>query len=252
MLVVPISIKRERLLVTAYFASIALAEYNLIVNKAQDILHPSEGVYFKSLRYINRRKSYLLGRYVSKKVISHYIKENNLTSIEISSGIFGQPIVQCNTNQSIGVSISHNDSYAIAIAFPNLYPMSIDIENVKEHKTEIIKSLLTNKEQQFVKRNDFTEDTYCTILWTAKEALSKVLNCGLMIPFKLLEIQEICCTKNRFSSTFTNFPQYNARSWIVRDQIISIVLPFKSEIENDDIDFWDNACQKFNEFNHSI
>lgn len=217
---------------TASFTAVSLEDYSLAVKNVSQILHPGEMAYFNTLKHERRQKSYLMGRYVCKKVLLSYFNEPNLAAIEIVQGIFGQPAVRYLTREMPGISLSHDNSFAVAIAFPDTYPMAIDIETADEGKVEVIKSQLTDAEAEFVMSGILPEYLLCTLFWTAKEALSKLIKCGLTIRFTFLEaeIVENDCRTKGFHITFKNFPQYQACAWTLGNTVLTIVYPIRSEI----------------------
>jgi 4'-phosphopantetheinyl transferase len=217
----------------ASFTAVPLEDYSLAVKNISQILHPGEMAYFNTLKHERRQKSYLMGRYACKKVLSSYFNEPNLTTIEIVPGIFGQPVVRCLTREMPGVSLSHDNSFAAAIAFPDTLPMALDIETADEGKVKVINSQLTDAETNFAMSGILPEYLLCTLFWTAKEALSKLIKCGLTVRFTLLEaeIVENDCCNNKFHITFKNFPQYQACAWTLGNTVLSIVYPVKLEID---------------------
>ena len=232
MSVIPVAITANDRLLTAFFTAVSLEDYPLAVKNISQILHPSEMNYFDTLTHEKRQKSYLMGRYACKKVLSTYFNEPNLTKIEIVQGIFGQPVVRYLTREMPGISLSHDNSFAVAIAFPDTHPMALDIETADEGKVEVIKPQLTDAEAEFAMSGILLEYLICTLFWTAKEALSKLIKCGLTIRFTLIEAEmgEKDYHTKGFSITFKNFPQYQARAWAVGNQAITLVYPLKSEI----------------------
>src|SRR5258705_11137092 len=97
---------------------------------AADFLGPAEQAYFSTLRFVRRQGSYLLGRYAAKLALRDLLHESDLRALEIARGVFDQPIAPCTRNQGWGVTISHAESLAVALAFPAGHPMGIDIERV--------------------------------------------------------------------------------------------------------------------------
>lgn len=238
MIVVPINLLKNEEESIAYFSSVSLNQYGDFFRHANDFLHSNELNYFSNLKYERRQKSFLVGRYVCKKVLSYYLKESNLTKIEIISGVFGQPIVRHLSEKTPSISLSHNDEFAIAIAFPEIFPIGIDIESANKCKISIMQTILTDREVAFTKSGIFTKELLSTLFWTAKEALSKVIRCGLMVPFEILEVDTESLEKeisyfnrNTFKLNFVNFPFLKSYSWIFNDQIVSIVLPKSLELD---------------------
>lgn len=232
MSIIPVILTSNGRVLAASLTAVSLKDYLLAVKKISQILHPGEMAYFNTLKYERRQKSYLMGRYACKKVLISYFNEPNLAAIEIVQGIFGQPAVRYLTREMPGISLSHDNSFAVAIAFPDTHPMAIDIETADEGKVEVIKSQLTDAEAEFAKSGILPEYLLCTLFWTAKEALSKLIKCGLTIRFTFLEAEIVkndCCTKG-FHITFKNFPQYQACAWTLGNTVLTIVYPIRCEI----------------------
>ncbi len=145
-----------------------------------------------------------------------------------------QPIV---INQSnIQTSITHCDDLACAIGFCEQYPMGIDLEKINKDKVEVIKTQITANETKFFELLSCEYEKIYTILWTAKEALSKVLRTGMMTPFSLYELDSLKTKESlqtkyfTFEGTYKNFAQYKVVSFEMNGYICSIVYPKNCEI----------------------
>lgn len=198
-----------------------------------NFLHPNEQEHFNTLRYSQRQFSYLLGRYCAKQAIATYTGHSVLTTSCIENGIFQQPITYCPGTPNLQVSISHTNNMGAALAFPEAHPMAIDIETCDSSKINVIETQLTHNE-----KNILVEYVSATIIpqlwfWTAKEALSKILKCGFMIPFELLEIDTLQMQEHCTRSYFKHFSQYQALSFQFANTICSIVYPRKTQLELD-------------------
>jgi 4'-phosphopantetheinyl transferase len=195
------------------------------------LLHPEELEYLESLKYPVRRKSYLLGRISAKKALSQITPQPS-SSIFIDKGVFQFPVVNYIEQKNIQVSISHCNEFGIALAFPEIHPLGIDIERIDDNKIKTIQSQLTQKEILLLDSNNLPPNIFYTILWTIKESLSKILKTGLTLDFNFFEIAGLKQSGQIWECTFTNFIQYKAISFYIDEYIISIVLP-KNTIIND-------------------
>ena len=111
--------------------------------------------------------------------------------------------------------------------------MGLDAERIDLTRYETILSQLSNQETQWIEANAEHKLQLATALWTAKEALAKVLCTGLMSPVQIYNLSEF----NRISSgnwegLFENFAQYTTTTWIGTSHAVSIVLPKRSTIVN--------------------
>ncbi len=154
------------------FSSLSLEELNA---NYSDFLHVEEQKYVISLRYPKRQYSYLLGRYCAKQSLILYTQSNQPTTLWIKNGVFQQPVVYFPFATDAQVSISHTDTFGVALAFSEAYPMGIDIEHICTTKAATIKSQLTLDEQQKIISFPNDPSLFLTLLWTVKEALSKVI-----------------------------------------------------------------------------
>lgn len=195
-------------------------------------LHIQERTYYHTLKFDRRIRSYLLGRFVAKQAVSALTGEKRLTNIHIQSGIFTQPIV-VSDQKNIQVSITHCDDFGAAIAFPEAHPMGIDIEKCDPNKIDAFTSQMTQAEVKLLHSLKFSDETGCTLLWTAKEALSKILKTGLMTPFEVFEISKVEITNDSILCYYKNFAQYKVTAFRVADYICSIAYPLKTKLSFD-------------------
>jgi 4'-phosphopantetheinyl transferase len=198
---------------------------------ASGLLGPSEAAYFSTLSYARRQKSYLLGRYAAKFALKDLLSEPDLRAIEIVRGAFEQPIVQYHRNGGWGITISHADSLAIALAYPAGHPMGVDVERIDQARQEAIFSYLSPQESGWTEGSADNRQALATALWAAKEALSKVLTTGLMSPVTIYNLSEFSqIDSGMWEGLFENFAQYKVRVWAGSSYALSVVMPKKSMI----------------------
>ena len=194
-------------------------------------MHPNEQAFLNTLQHSRRQHSYLLGRYCAKKALAIYDNRKHSTEIYITNGVFQQPIVNSSMHDNPQVSISHTTTMGAALVFPEAHPMAIDIETIDQEKRSTILTQLTKHELELI--YSVSNTLPLQLLWTIKEAVSKVLKCGLTIPFELLEVELLVQQGNLFLSYFKNFPQYKVTSFLLSDTICSIVYPRKTLLNID-------------------
>jgi 4'-phosphopantetheinyl transferase len=111
--------------------TVVFADQSLVFDElAGELLGPTEFSYFCTLRSACRQQSYLLGRYAAKLALRDLLQESDFRIIEIARGVFDQPIVLFAQKQRWGVTISHTDSLAVALAFQAGHPMGVDAERI--------------------------------------------------------------------------------------------------------------------------
>lgn len=224
--ILSLQLEQKKDAVKSFFGIISHDTYKMLEENVESILHKAELPYFASLKFLKRKKDYLTGCYIAKSIIAKYLNEKNLSSIQISSGIFRHPFIRYQGWEIPGVSVSHSDEYSGAIVFPQWHPMGFDIEKVSEMKTDIIKKQLTEAELDLIKQSNRDDvNIYCQI-WAIKEALSKSLKCGLTTPFSILEIDKAEFSDNdKIQCHFKNFGQYRSYSFIMNGYAFALVMP---------------------------
>lgn len=194
-------------------------------------LHPAEREYYESLKFEKRIRSFLIGRYAAKRAVAALTGETDLTKILIQAGIFTQPIVTLPGYYNIQVSISHCDHLGTALAFPEAHPLGIDIEKIHQDKNEVLERQMTPAEIELIKTQPDSYETMLTLLWTAKEALSKVIKTGLMTPMKIYEINKMEYHDHAYISYYKNFGQYKTISFKIGNYLCAIVHPMKTQLK---------------------
>ena len=232
--VFPLDLARNEVKIAAYMAYVYKDEYQGIINNIDNFLHDSELEYFNSIKSEKRRFSYLSGRFSGKLAVSEFLHEIDMKGVEIRSGIFDQPLVKHLSTDTPELTLTHCSDLAIAIAYQAGHIMGVDVEDIDFSKSHVFKSQLT--EREVARAENSFEDLRIGyhLMWTAKEALSKVLKCGLTVPFDILEIEE--CNpieKTAYLSLYKNFVQYKCCSWIMDGYLLSITLPRKTDIQLD-------------------
>lgn len=195
-------------------------------------LHPLEYKLYATFSNDHRKTNFILGRYCAKMALASLFEINSLNQIYIEAGVFNQPIIKAPTIPNIRVSISHDKLASIALAYPEEHPMGIDIESINTDKASEIEDYLTSHEINLISDFNSSHNLVVTIIWTAKESLSKVLKTGLTTSLSVLEIKSLELNNlGYFRCTFTNFYQYQTVSIIHNDKVITMIFPLNSEIE---------------------
>jgi 4'-phosphopantetheinyl transferase len=193
-------------------------------------LHPEELSYYQSLKFERRIRSFLLGRYAAKKAAAALTKMERLEEILVQPGVFTQPVITLHAHPNIQTTITHCEDLGGAIAFPEVHPLGIDIERTGTNSVEALESQMTEAEKVLIRKCSESYEVMLTLLWTAKEALSKILKTGLMTSFKILEINQIELKDGYWLSYYKSFGQYKVISFKLGRYICSITFPLKTEL----------------------
>ena len=223
-----IRFQREDTTYSACIAGAQTSEANQYEASPYELLQGRELHYFSRLQFERRRRSFLAGRLASKRAIAEYTGIEALTSIEIAIGVFGQPIVCLDRAGCADVSITHCGDYAIAVAFSPEHPLGIDVEQAGE-LVRAARNYIGPDEVAAAETLKWGEALQLATVWSAKEALSKVLRCGLTVPTEALAVSRLETAGPRSAILwFRNFSQYKSHSMFSGDHVLSIVLPARS------------------------
>jgi phosphopantetheinyl transferase len=184
-----------------------------------------EKLYYETLQYPLRQKSYLLGKRCAKSALFHIYPEIQANSIEITHGVFGFPYVMTPDSVKCNISTSHSNDTGIAIVFQPSEIMGVDVEEISAARIETIRSELTANECRLVDSLKIDSAVANIMAWTIKEALSKVLRTGMLIDFKLLEIADIKATENYYVASFVNFTIFKAIAFKIDNNGCALVFP---------------------------
>ena len=211
-------------------ATLCLCKMNyadlLAEQSRKPFLHPDELGSFKRLPESPRRESYLMGRFCAKQAVMQRQQMRRPTSILVSPGVFHQPVLHSPGAGEVQLSLSHCKGLGAALLFDEAHPMGIDIEVPDATKIAVIAPHLSAAETALIPHIHASDPAWAhTWLWTAKEALGKVLRTGLTIAIPLLEVCRLQRDGEILIAEFTHFPQYKVMSFTWEAAIVSIVLP---------------------------
>ncbi len=198
-------------------------------------LHAEELAYFQGLVFERRRQSYLLGRFAAKTALASLAGGVPRCNFAVTAGVFGQPVTRA--LEGLCVSISHADAMACAIAYPEGHPMGVDVEEASAERVSIMAQELTPDELR-LGCGLAPESVRRATLWTAKEALSKILRVGMMTPMELLAAETLEPSRlslpgwggGGLAGTYVNFAQYRFQSFSGAGAALTLGLPRRTEI----------------------
>lgn len=205
---------------------------NDLLNAANQYLSTEEMQLFNTMKMNKRKYDFLLGRVCAKLSIAHLKKIDNPQKINIGNGYYRQPFIKNSGIINCQLSITHNEIAGAAIAFPEEIPMGIDLEIINSTKWGTLISQLTEHEKREVilYQNDIR---ILTVLWTAKEAVSKLLKIGFTSPISIFEVDKINLYNQSINCSFVNFPQIQTVSACLDEYVITLALPSKMDITLD-------------------
>ena len=168
-----------------------------------------------------RYSEFVHSRYIAKKAVQNLIPEIPIGNIQVLKGVFEQPVlVISNCSAAYDVSVSHKDTIAAALVFPQSHPAGIDIDVADPANSAALDRMLTLHERQISQPK--------MIMYTAKEALSKVMRCGLTAPLHFLEVNSLQKDGIFYRGVFTNITQYQFISFPGNAYMFTMVFPKNS------------------------
>ncbi len=222
-----LDLQRADVKLSAGLSLICIATESLYLRR-QAFLHPAELDFLDRLTVPKRIGDYLRGRYAAKCAIAILDTGADPLKQHIGAGVFGQPILLPPNPEGLQISISHSGELGMALAVETGHPMALDIEQLRPDRIHAIKSALTSDEMALACSCDLPHEQALTLLWCMKEALSKVLKCGLTTQFHVLELAEIESENGQLTASFRNFMQYKAIAFVLGGYGCAIALPRKT------------------------
>lgn len=189
----------------------------------ESILTDFEKTRAAAFKVAHARESFILGRLAAKLAVGALVGEREWTRIGVSNGVLGQPVVD-----AAEVSLSHVEGFAAAVAFPRGCLMGIDLELIDDGRAATVRDEvpLHPAEQAWLQSGQAPEPAARILLWTAREALGKVLRSGLGTPLELLGLRELrpAGVPGVFLGHYQNFPACHCVSWLLPGRVLTIAL----------------------------
>lgn len=169
------------------------------------------------------KNSFYLARMAAKMAIT------NLTGLEanntwIDHGVFGYPVLE-NDLLGLGISLAHTVSSGFAACYDHRDKIGVDIELVNETKNTVIETALTKREIELVNTKGNNRTVYLHLIWAAREALSKALQTGFLIPLELLEVDAVIKNDGYYEFTFKHFSLFKSKAFEFNKSICTIAYP---------------------------
>lgn len=229
-----VALEREAQTDIACLSLVHESRYAALVENPSSILHPEELKYFQFLSALKRKKDFLLGRYAAKCALIELAPGVSQADIHIQPGVFQQPVVKGQGYEHLSVCITHSGHHAGAVVFPTGHPLGIDIEWHDDAHIETLSTQVNQQELPPTALSPFREHAEVaryTRAWTVKEALSKILKCGLTTPFSIFQItQDPVKETEIWTGGFEHFHQYRFISIATTNTSFSIVHPGRTKV----------------------
>ncbi|GAE88153.1 4'-phosphopantetheinyl transferase family protein [Acetivibrio straminisolvens] len=156
------------------------------------VLSDRELGHFGDLRNPKNRLQWISGRYAVKSAIfKHKLKEQSLIDprcLDVLKGADSAPFIL----QYPGLCVSITHSFPYCIGMVSKRAVGIDMERVFVPEDSLLKYFFSQREEKYLKSlgNTGEYSVQSTILWTRKEAISKLFRLGMKMDFKELDTLE--------------------------------------------------------------
>ena len=151
-------------------------------------LGEAEWPLFAALRVAKRRREWLAGRIVSKRILCRTTGDpGDYRRITVLNDAARAPFFP--DHPELVLSISHSYDYAVAAVAPG--PIGIDLEKIDHREEVLIRSFFTSAEQGYLNTLDGGSENRSAVvteLWARKEAVAKYLRRGGSLIFKQIDV----------------------------------------------------------------
>lgn len=169
-----------------------------------------------------RKREYIAGRLSAKHAYLILTgKKKELTDIYIANDYLGVPYFM---NARYSCSISHNREFAVgAVSDINMLRIGIDIQSRGSIKAQLIDYYINDSEKNLLSEwhADYDEDYLFTVVWCAKEAISKLLQYGFGL-FGLLEVERITTIQGHLALFFKNIRNVCVRMEKIENSLVAV------------------------------
>jgi phosphopantetheinyl transferase len=142
---------------------------------AADWLSPAEAAAFERLKIEKRRLDWLAGRIAAKRALRATRPGLDARRIEILTAPEGKPFVRLPEGPGPEISIAHSAAGGVCAVSTNVSPVGVDIESIGTHGLATLALFVHPTETM---PEGAQPARWQTKLWTAKEAVLKLLGVG--------------------------------------------------------------------------
>lgn len=135
---------------------------------------------------------FLAGRMAAKAALAALAPDLSPDRCEIVPGVWHQPTLRPHSH-GLAITLTHGGGLGLALAADDRWLCGIDVEQTMRVERDIILPMVTPDERRWA---DAAVDAGASrsrwsVLWTAREALGKMLRCGIARPGVLLPLVDI-------------------------------------------------------------
>jgi 4'-phosphopantetheinyl transferase len=153
-----------------------------------DWLSPDEHEVLRGLHVPKRRNDWRLGRFTAKELLSAYFGVA-MARVGVRAADDGAPEALVDGQPAgVSLSISHREGHGLAVVGPPGTTVGADLEWVEPRTEAFVRDWLSPAEQD-VAAHSVDRNRAVALLWSAKEAVTKLWREGLRIDPRQLEVE---------------------------------------------------------------
>ncbi|MFY0629132.1 MAG: 4'-phosphopantetheinyl transferase superfamily protein [Flavobacteriaceae bacterium] len=198
-----------------------------------DELHPEEKSQLERKLTNDAKNSFYFARVAAKMALEKLPSQAN-HNLWIDHGVFGFPILEPNPN-GLEITLAHTENSGMAVCFDQRDKIGVDIETIEEVKSAVIETSLTTDEIALATSYSLERSKYLHLIWAAREALSKALQTGFLIPLELLAVASIEKKNELYQMKFKHFSLFEVVAFQLDNSICAIAFPERCELDSDPI-----------------
>jgi phosphopantetheinyl transferase len=191
-----------------------------------DLLSPREEKLLAGLGHVPRRRKWLMGRAAAKRLVRDMLGDGQVPEKKIS--VLNQPsgepfvLIEGKGGWDYPISISHRSEVGMAAApMDPAARIGADLETVEPRDAALVRQFYTDGEAQVVDAAGKDRDEIVSRIWSAKEAVLKLLGLGLRIDTRGVLV-------NLVGEPFVGCPE----GWESVDVKVVAELPRQSMLDN--------------------
>jgi 4'-phosphopantetheinyl transferase len=158
-----------------------------------DLLSPREEKLLAGLGHVPRRRKWLMGRAAAKRLVRDMLGDGQVPEKKIS--VLNQPsgepfvLIEGKGGWDYPISISHRSEVGMAAApLERTARIGADLETIEPRDAALVRQFYTDGEAQIVEAAGKARDEIVSRIWSAKEAVLKLLGLGLRIDTRGVQV----------------------------------------------------------------
>jgi phosphopantetheinyl transferase len=201
---------------------------------------PREIAQLRTFTMARGRQAFLHGRLAAKAAIRAMLGRLDPAArfdprrVEVDNDLLGRPIVH--GAPGLGVSLSHCQGIAAAVAFPLDLPLGLDLERVRPQNVLALSDRIAPEElamARFAAPPGAHAALPLTLAWCLKEALGKLLGCGLATAPEVLAIASLGPAPNGVAAGYAHAVGYQGLATVSASMILALAAPGDVTLELD-------------------